>query len=152
MAWTNPGTAVAGEVFTASFANSNILRNLETGHPIVTTAQRDVLASVSTGAEVYNTTTGNFQIWNGSAWHLSRPFAMEAARGSYATNSTINLTSGRFSQAPLVTTGMNSRGSALIYVITSLPTTASFAIEYSSAGTQSLSWMCVQMNSGSTNG
>ena len=152
MSWTNPGTVTAGEVFTASFANANILRNLETGHPIVTTAQRDVLSGVSTGMEVYNTTTGSFQIYNGTSWQISRPFAIEAARGSYATNSTINLTSGRFTQAPLVTTGMNSRGAALVYVITSQPGTASFAVEYSSAGTYNLSWMCVQMLAGGASG
>jgi len=121
------------------------------GIRIVTTTQRGDITGV-TGLEVYNTTTGAFEAYNGSTCQISRPFAMEGNRANYATNSTITLTSGRFSQAPIVTTGMNSRGSALTYVITGSITTTSFAIEYSSVGTFNLSWVATQMKSGSAGG
>jgi hypothetical protein len=77
---------------------------------------------------------------------------MEAARASIATNATVTFTSGRFTQAPVLTVTPNSRGTAAVYVFTGSITTASYAIEFSSAGTFSTSWIAVQMTASAANG
>ena len=38
------------------------------GHRILTTAERDALTGVTTGTTIYNSTLGQIQSWNGSAW------------------------------------------------------------------------------------
>ncbi len=102
MAWTSLGTVTAGEVLTAAYFNT-VQRSIESGLPIVTTTQRNALASPSVGTEVYNSTTGSFEMYNGSTWQISRPFAMAAGfqyGGAGAT--AITFPSGRFSVTPLL--------------------------------------------------
>ena len=48
------------------------------GGRIMSTATRDGLASVTTGTEIYNTTTNAMEVWNGSAWITTAPGAWVA--------------------------------------------------------------------------
>ena len=89
MAWTTPGTAVAGDVLTASFWNSNVRDNSLMGNPVFTNeAARDAaITSPVEGQRVYLTAptvpaatggvtyipSGITTIYNGSAWVCITP-------------------------------------------------------------------------------
>ena len=101
MAWTNPGTAVAGDVLTASFWNSNVRDNMLMGNPVFTTeAARDaVITSPVEGQRAYLTAptvpaatgaitaipSGVQTIYNGSVWVCVTEIG---ARSETATSST----------------------------------------------------------------
>jgi len=85
MPWTTPGTAVAGDVLTAAFWNSNVRDNMLMGNPVFTTeAARDaVITSPVEGQRAYLTAptipavtgdtyasvpSGIETIYNGSVW------------------------------------------------------------------------------------
>jgi hypothetical protein len=84
MAFTTPGTAVAGEVLTAAFWNTQVRDNILMGNPVFTNeAARDaVITAPSEGQRAYLTAptvpaatgastflpTGIQTIYNGSAW------------------------------------------------------------------------------------
>lgn len=66
------------------------------GHRILTTAQRDALGVVTTGTEIYNTTTAQTEIYTGSAWAST---AVPGAWTSYTptlTNTTAPITFARY--------------------------------------------------------
>jgi len=144
----------AGDVATAAAWNVLVGNDVELarGHQILTTTQRDAITTPTTGYEIYNSTLGRFDVYNGTAWNISRPFAMQAARASIANNATVTFTSGRFTQAPIVTVTPNTKGVFALYAFTGSITSASFAIEFSSAGTYDTNWMAVQMTASSGNG
>lgn len=56
------GTASPGSIFEISSTTSGLLI------PRMTTAQRDAIASVATGLQIYNTTTNALNFYNGSSW------------------------------------------------------------------------------------
>jgi hypothetical protein len=66
MAWTTPGTAVAGDVLTAAFWNSDVRDNMMAGHPIVTSSTRP--ASPFEGQMIYETDTDKVLVYTGSTW------------------------------------------------------------------------------------
>jgi hypothetical protein len=89
MAFTTPGTAVAGEVLTAAFWNTQVRDNILMGNPVFTNeAARDaVITAPSEGQRAYLTAptvpaatgastflpTGIQTIYNGSAWVCVTP-------------------------------------------------------------------------------
>jgi hypothetical protein len=85
----------------------NVLVNdviaISPGHLIVTTTERDALSPKTTGMEVYNTTTGSYQRYDGTNWGTSRPFATAVGflyGGASAT--VVTFPTNRFTVAPLV--------------------------------------------------
>jgi hypothetical protein len=136
MAWTTLGTAVAGDVLTASYFNG-VLRSVESGLPIVTTTERNALSSPSTGTEVYNSTTGSYEMYTGSGWEISRPFRMQSGsidvttslsissgpfNGGFYNSAGITFDSGRFSQAPIVTLSGIKTTACFAYIISAATT------------------------------
>jgi hypothetical protein len=105
MAYVTPSTVSSGDVATA--AAHNIIVNdviaLSPGHLILTTTERNALSGPLTGMEIYNTTTGAFEMYNGSSWQINRPFAMAAGTHTSAAGlNTVSFPSNRFSVAPIV--------------------------------------------------
>ena len=75
MAWTTPGTAVAGDVLTATRWNTDVRDNtnnldarVKTGIESYTTTDRNALTGVATGTMIYNSTEKQVQVYNGSSW------------------------------------------------------------------------------------
>jgi len=67
------------------------------GGRIMSTATRDGLASVTTGTEIYNTTTGAMEVWNGSAWITTAPGAWVSYTPTL-TNCTSPITAAKFAR------------------------------------------------------
>jgi hypothetical protein len=75
MPLNNMKTWANGELVTAAQMNAEIrdsVNALTPGHQVLTTAQRTALAGAAIGTMVYDSTLGEFALWNGSAW--VRPF------------------------------------------------------------------------------
>jgi hypothetical protein len=105
MAYVTPSTVSSGDVATA--AAHNIIVNdviaLSPGHLILTTTERNALSGPLTGTEIYNTTTGAFEMYDGTSWVINRPFAMAAGTHTSAGGlNTVSFPSNRFSVAPIV--------------------------------------------------
>ena len=133
MAYVTPGTVAAGDVATA--AAWNVLTNdviaFRPGHLILTTAERDALTSWSTGSEIYNTTTGAFEMYNGTSWVINRPFAIASGSFAYNASSSVTFPANRFTVAPIVTMTAVTRGLLAVYLFTGSITTAGFSWEAS---------------------
>lgn len=68
------------------------------GHRILTTAQRDALGVVTTGTTIYNTTTGNVEIYSGAAWVTAEQMSAWSTYTPTLTNTTAPVTSARFAR------------------------------------------------------
>lgn len=110
MAWTTPGTAVAGDVLTASFWNSNVRDNSLMGNPVFTNeAARDAaITSPVEGQRVYLTTptvpaatgattavpTGVETIYNGSVFVCKTIVGARTAAGGTTSSTSYTATLG----------------------------------------------------------
>jgi hypothetical protein len=108
MAWTTPGTAVAGDVLTAAFWNSNVRDNMLMGQPVFTNeAARDAaITSPVEGQIVYLTSptvpaatggttfipSGITTIYNGSVWVCSTPISAFTQNAGSVTGTTYTTT------------------------------------------------------------
>lgn len=128
MAWTTPGTAVAGDVLTAAFWNSNVRDNLNAGQPIFANeAARDAAITApfegqtcyltaptiptATG-DVTQIPTGVRTIYNGSVWVCITPVAAYTENIGTTTSTSYTTTlSGSPGTNPSVTlvTGTTAR-------------------------------------------
>ena len=86
MAWTTPGTAVAGSVLTAAFWNTNVRDNSLAGHPIVTAATRP--DSPFEGQMAYETDTNRLLVYNGTAWVQINPVTASVTTSQTTTSVT----------------------------------------------------------------
>jgi hypothetical protein len=155
MAYVAPTIRSVGDAVTA--ADYNIMANdviaFRPGHLILTTTERDALAGWSTGSEIYNTTTGAFEMYNGTSWVINRPFAI--ASGSIAYNASQNVTfpTNRFTVAPIVTMTAVTRGLLAVYLFTGSITTAGFSWENSAnPGSGTYHYHAYQMTATSATG
>jgi hypothetical protein len=134
MPWTTPGTAVAGDVLTAAFWNSNVRDNSLMGQPVFTNeAARDAaITSPVEGQSVYLTAptipaatgsttqlpSGILTTYNGSVWVCVTPVGAREPTGGNTTSTsfTTTLNTGTNPTVTLVTgiTALISIG-ALIY-------------------------------------
>jgi hypothetical protein len=114
----------------------------------LTTTQRGTLTPY-TGLEIYNTTTGAWEVYNGSSWQISRPFAM-ASGASYGgvSPATVTFPTGRFTQTPRIS--LLGDG-AWRYWWTALSTTG-FTWDHDGNTNNTVTWIAVQMTSGSGDG
>jgi hypothetical protein len=120
MPWTTPGTAVADDVLTASFWNSNVRDNMLMGNPVFTNeAARDaVITSPVEGQRAYLTAptvpatsggstsilpSGIQTIYNGSVWVCTTPISVQQTGLSSSITST-TFTNALFSGNPLTVT------------------------------------------------
>jgi hypothetical protein len=120
MAFTTPGTAVAGEVLTAAFWNTQVRDNILMGNPVFTNeAARDaVITAPSEGQRAYLTAptvpaatgastflpSGIQTIYNGSAWVCVTPVgAFTGATGTTTSTSFTATLSGTPGTNPSVT-------------------------------------------------
>lgn len=100
------------------------------GGRIMSTATRDGLASVTTGTEIYNTTTNAMEVWNGTAWITTAPGAWVSYTPTL-TNCTSPITTAKYARNGrtvsfyVVLTLTGAQVSGLIGV--SLPVTAAVA-------------------------
>lgn len=108
MAWTTPGTAVAGDVLTAAFWNTNVRDNSLMGQPVFTNeAARDAaITSPVEGQSVYlsaptipaatgNTTqlpSGILTTYNGSVWVCVTPVGAREPSGGNTTSTSFTTT------------------------------------------------------------
>jgi hypothetical protein len=76
------------------------------------------------------------------------PFRYSVGRVTFSSAVTVTFVVGRFTQAPIVVTQPKSIGSAVSYEFTNVPTTSSFNIERSSAGSWASHWIAIQALSG----
>ena len=145
MAYVTPGTVAAGDVATA--AAWNVLTNdviaISPGHLIVTTTERDALSPKTTGMEVYNTTTGSYQRYDGTNWGISRPFAI-AMGTTYGGSSATVIThpTNRFTVAPVVVL-VNT--DSTVTPIISAQSAASFTYANSVGSNNTMTYIAVQM-------
>jgi hypothetical protein len=134
MPWNTPGTAVAGDVLTAAFWNSNVRDNSLMGQPVFTNeAARDAaITSPVEGQSVYLTAptipaatgsttqlpSGILTTYNGSVWVCVTPVGAREPTGGNTTSTsfTTTLNTGTNPTVTLVTgiTALISIG-ALIY-------------------------------------
>jgi hypothetical protein len=110
MAFTTPGTAVAGEVLTAAFWNEQVRDNILMGNPVFTNeAARDaVITAPVEGQRAYLTAptvpaatgastflpTGIQTIYNGSVWVCVTPVSAFTAAGGTTTSTSFTATLG----------------------------------------------------------
>ena len=80
------------------------------------------------------------------------PFRYQVGTVTFASSVTVTFVSGRFTQAPIVVTQPKSIGSAVSYEFTNVPTTTSFNIERSVAGTWASHWIAIQAKTGAGSG
>jgi hypothetical protein len=80
------------------------------------------------------------------------PFRYQVGTATFASSVTITFVTGRFTAAPIVVTQSKSVGSAVAYEFTNTPTTTSFNIERSVAGTWPSHWIAIQATSGAGSG
>lgn len=119
-----------------------------TSVPIVTTTQRGRITP-TTGTEIYNTTTGAFEYYNGSSWQISRPYAMTAGSvygGATTQVDTVTYPSGRFSQTPILhlMTPANNQ-----LPTTSAQSSTSFTWDNNPNNVNlTMHWIAIQMKSG----
>lgn len=135
MAWTNPGTAVAGDVLTAAFWNAQVRDNMLMGNPVFTNeAARDAaIPSPSEGQRAYLTAptvptaagavtmipSGVQTIYNGSAWVCVTPVgAFTGASGNTTSTSFTATLTGTPGTNPSVTlvTGTVAIISIAVYI------------------------------------
>ena len=105
MAYVTPTAVTAGDAVTA--ASYNVLVNndiaLRSGHLIHTTTERNALSSPLTGTEIYNTTTGAFEMYNGTSWVINRPFAVASGTSTSTAGAVVvSYPANRFTVTPLV--------------------------------------------------
>ena len=80
------------------------------------------------------------------------PFRYQVGTVTFSSNVTVTFVSGRFTAAPIVVTQPKSIGSAVSYEFTNVPTTSSFNIERSVAGSWPSHWIAIQALSGAGSG
>jgi hypothetical protein len=80
------------------------------------------------------------------------PFRYQCGTVTFASSVTVTFVSGRFTQAPIVVTQSKSIGSAVAYEFTNVPTTTSFNIERSVAGSWPSHWIAIQATTGAGSG
>jgi hypothetical protein len=80
------------------------------------------------------------------------PFRYQVGTVTFSSSVTVTFVSGRFTQAPIVVSQPKSIGSAVSYEFTNVPTTTSFNIERSVAGSWSSHWIAIQATSGAGSG
>ena len=138
------------------------------GHLILTTTERNALTSPATGTEIFNTTTGAFEVYTGATWQISRPFRMESGTATVTTSlsiatgpftngfyniAAITFTSNRFTQAPIVTASAGTSNACFSWV-SAAPTTSGISIGVvgETNTSHTIRWTAVQMTSGSASG
>jgi hypothetical protein len=127
MAWTTPGTAVAGNVLTAALWNSDVRDNSLMGNPVFTNeAARDAaITSPVEGQRVYLTTptvpaatgastavpTGVTTIYNGSVWVCVTPVGAFSNTSATTTSASYvsTLTGDSTAIAVTLVTGTSAR-------------------------------------------
>ena len=80
------------------------------------------------------------------------PFRYQVGTATFSSAVTITFVSGRFTQAPIVVSQPKSIGSAVSYEFTNVPTTTSFNIERSVAGSWQSHWIAIQALTGAGSG
>jgi hypothetical protein len=80
------------------------------------------------------------------------PFRYQVGTATFSSSVTITFVSGRFTAAPIVVTQPKSIGSAVSYEFTNVPTTTSFNIERSVAGSWPSHWIAIQALTGAGSG
>ena len=80
------------------------------------------------------------------------PFRYQVGTVTFSSAVTVTFVSGRFTQAPIVVTQPKSIGSAVSYEFTNVPTTSSFNIERSGAGSWPSHWIAIQALTGAGSG
>jgi len=119
MAWTTPGTAVAGEVLTAAFWNEQVRDNMLIGNPVFTNeAARDaVITAPVEGQRCYLTAptvpaatgaitavpSGAQTIYNGSVWVCVTEIGARTETATETTQTSYSTTVGNGSAALSVT-------------------------------------------------
>lgn len=170
MAYVTPSTVSSGNAYTA--AAHNIIVNdviaLSPGHLILTTTERNALSGPLTGMEIYNTTTGAFEMYNGSSWQINRPFAVASGTASITTSGlqsgwywasvSVTLPTSRFTVAPIINVSPQYSASPSYYpVMASIQSgisTSSFSFWVWTQASQSFTvhWHAYQMTSTSATG
>ena len=142
----------AGDVATAAAWNviTNDVIAISPGHLIVTTTERDALSPKTTGMEVYNTTTGSYQRYDGTNWGTSRPFATAAgALYGGASATVITFPTNRFTTAPLVLlTNVDSTVTPILGAVT----TSQFTYTNSVGSNNTMYYIATQMTATSAAG
>jgi len=146
VAYVTPTAVTAGDAVTA--ASYNVLVNndiaLRSGHLILTTTERNALSSPLTGTEIYNTTTGAFEMYNGTSWVINRPFAI--ANGSTyggASATVVTFPANRFTVAPLVVlTNVDSTVTPILGAVT----TSQFTYTNSVGSNNTMNYIATQMS------
>jgi hypothetical protein len=132
MAWTTPGTAVAGNVLTAAQWNSDVRDNSLMGNPVFTTeAVRDAaITSPVEGQRVYLTAptipaatgsntfipTGIQTIYNGAAWVCVTPVGAFTGNSGTITGSTAYTGTLSGSPGTNVSVTLNTGTTAMIHL------------------------------------
>jgi hypothetical protein len=80
------------------------------------------------------------------------PFRYQVGSVTFASNVTVTFVVGRFTSPPIVVSQPKSIGSAVSYEFTNVPSTSSFNIERSVAGTWASHWIAIQATSGAGSG
>jgi hypothetical protein len=80
------------------------------------------------------------------------PFRYQVGTVTFTSSVTVTFVSSRFTAAPIVVTQPKSIGSAVSYEFTNVPTTSSFNIERSVAGSWPSHWIAIQALSGAGSG
>jgi hypothetical protein len=152
MAWTTPGTAVAGDVLTAAFWNSNVRDNSLMGQPVFTNeAARDAaITSPVEGQSVYltaptipaatgNTTqlpSGILTTYNGSVWVCVTPVGAREPAGANTTSTTYTTTlSSGTNPTVTIVTGTTALISTCALIYNSITTDSYLSISVSGATT-----------------
>jgi len=76
------------------------------------------------------------------------PFRYQTGTVTFSGTVTVTFVTGRFTQPPMVVSQPKSIGSALSYEFTNVPTTTSFNIERSSAGSWASHYIAIQALTG----
>ena len=80
------------------------------------------------------------------------PFRYQVGTVTFTGQVTVTFVSGRFTAAPIVVTQPKSYGINISYEWTNVPSTTSFIIERSGAGTWPSHWIAIQALSGAGSG
>lgn len=144
MAWTTPGTAVAGNVLTSALWNSDVRDNSLMGNPVFTNeAARDAaIPSPSEGQRVYLTSptvpaatgettqlpSGITTVYNGSAWVCVTPVSARSNDDGTTTSTTYTatLTNGGTNVSVTLSTGTTALVMMSAYILS--PAAGTFAL------------------------
>ncbi len=80
------------------------------------------------------------------------PFRYQCGTVTFSGTVTVTFAASRFTAAPIVVSQPKSIGSGLSYEFTNVPSTTSFNIERSTAGSWASHWIAIQALSGAGSG